>query len=135
MIDKNIFGSFDMQYGSIHIHFLKHLNRYGKWNTDIPEWSNEKKEWIPKYKLYVREAKPGLDNRKLEKLMGKKEGELGDTLYTFMWEVRDLSTNSVVNQGISETRNSMFEFYGKCLESALTLRNKMYGVDTLIKGE
>lgn len=127
---KNIFSGFDMRYVDIHMHYLKHLNRYHKYKFEIPTWLNNK--WENHYILYVVEVNGKLDNRAFEKEMKLEENVLGDKEYKFVWELKDTVSNTYIRQGVSETRNSMFGFYAMLMRDTLNYRKQITGLDMVV---
>ena len=116
---KEILVAMGKNYTSIHMYFLKHLNRYGKVHMDIPIWRNNK--WETDKIMYIQEVPKGSFINKEFQIKNGVKLELIKNTYTLLFNIVDNDTKINIRSGLAETRNDVFKEYEKFIRNAYEL--------------
>lgn len=119
--------TFGKNYSSIHLYFLKHLNRYRKVKMDIPAWKGNQWEndGIIKFQELPKDV---YFNQEFLEKMGIKNKEDLVKKFTIYYELYNKSFGAFTSKGFFEDRNQAFDFYLEQMEKAKKLQDQLCGV-------
>jgi hypothetical protein len=106
---QKILNVFRKDYISIHMYFLKHLNRYRNVRMDIPKWDDNK--FVVDKRIIINEIPKGhFISKKFQIDSKMSEDKIKDT-YTIMYDIVDVATNVVIRRGLCEFRSEVWNVY------------------------
>jgi hypothetical protein len=120
----NMLATFGKSYNSIHMYFLKHLNRYRKVRMDIPIWRDNK--FVANKIIIINETPKGsFISKDYQIKIGVKPEEIKST-YTIIYNIIDIDTNTRIASGICDTRKDVWEKYLSEMKNAYNLYRMLY---------